>query len=77
MQYKFVGFVENNFVGKPTFLFSTFPTILFSLLQFAGVSTHNIGKDVPTDYLRRHTMIYSSSFSETVRNPVFSYILTA
>jgi hypothetical protein len=24
MQYKFVGFVENNFVGKPTFLFSTF-----------------------------------------------------
>ena len=33
MQYKFVGFVENNFVGKPTFLFSTFPTILFSLLQ--------------------------------------------
>ena len=25
--------VENNFVGLPTFLFSTFPTILFSLLQ--------------------------------------------
>ena len=25
MQYKFVGFVENKFVGKPTFLFSTFP----------------------------------------------------
>ena len=28
MQYKFVGFVENKFVGKPTFLFSTFAWIL-------------------------------------------------
>ena len=30
MQYKFVGFVENNFVGKPTFLFSTFGVWVFT-----------------------------------------------